>query len=568
MIEQVNSVNFRAHSRYKDAREPWDGSFTVPENILEGYKERYVYDEPVKIRKKQKIIKIAGGILSGLLLAFGCISGISKATSIRFDKIKEHLINKSEEVAISSGMAIFYRKMVASMRQVAERARGFNNFVSFKDIWFKRRITDKVPILKRLSRNITKVFDKVGLGVVKKGYAKSVKKFGKLNRLYTNMESELLKDGDKIVVINGVSKTKAEWAEYLAKRRGDLMHILETNFSETGINRRNHRLKGFMSELGNNVWDASFGTKGKMREKDTYFTFWADKFLAKNKLKYANEINRVRSEIAFSRIDKAKMCEEILASGKKFLHPQDVASEKMVREINKLLSEYQTAAKKNPEKAGKLIKEISVKLGEYGKIIEHGKDTFGYDENILTTLMEQTKQIQGIISSSKHGCVDEINEIYKALLEDKEYRHVKNASVNAVNSLDSAIKVESNDYFDKLRDWTLGAAPTDVIGVLSSFATMGVALALTSDKEKRKSVILKAGIPALGGMGVMMFMTARLTSGFKGLAAGLASSFVLNYIGAIIDDKRKQIALAKANETPVPEEPEPAEEIILSPEQS
>lgn len=560
MIEQVNSVNFCAQSKYKEAHEPWDGSFVMPDSYLRKYAESDIFDDPVKVRKKHKVIKIVGGVLAGLLLIVGSIGGISKATTIRFDKLKEYLINKSEEVTLSSGMAIFFRKMVASMRRVAEKARGFNNFVSFKDIWFKRRITDKVPILKRISRNITKAFDNIGLGVVKGRYAKSVKRFGRLNHLYTNMEGELLKDGDKIVEIKGISKTKAEWAEYLAQRRGDLMKILEENFSETGILRRNHRLKGLMSELGNNVWDASFGTKGKMREKDTYFTFWADKFLAKNKLKYANEINRVRSSISFSRVDKAKMCEEILYSGKKFIHPQDVTSEKMVREINKLLSEYRTAAKNNPAKAEEIIKKISVKLDEYGKIMEHGKGTFGYDENILTTLLEQNKQIKNIIASSKHGCVDEINEIYKVLLEEKEYKQVKQASVNAVNSLDSAIKKESNDYFDKLRDWTLGAAPTDVIGVLSSFATMGAALALTSDKEKRKSVILKAGIPALGGIGVMMFMTARLTSGIKCLGAGIASSIVLNQIGKLADKKRKQIVLARANAASQAEETEPDSE--------
>ena len=74
---------------------------------------------------------------------------------------------------------------------------------------------------------------------------------------------------------------------------------------------------------------------------------------------------------------------------------------------------------------------------------------------------------------------------------------------------------------------------------MGGFASMGGALALTSDKEKRKSIILKAGIPALGGAGVMMYMTAMLTSGAKGLAAGLLSSFVLNKIGVFVDNKRK-----------------------------
>jgi len=550
MINQVNSVNFCAQLKYKDAPKPLDGQLDMPDNSLKtSVDSEDTFDKPIEVRNKNKVIKIVGAAVAAIVLAFGCIRGFSKPAVRQFDVLKDYLINKSEKVLISSKMAIFYRSVVANMRKITEKSRGFNNFVSFKDIWYKRVISDRVPILKKISNYITKTFDKVGLGVVKSAYARSVKRFGKLNHMYTNMEGELLKDGEKIVEINGISKTKAEWAEYLAQKRKNLMDILDINFSEKGILQRNQRLKVLMSDLGDNVWNASFGTKGKMKEKDTYFTFWADKFLAKNKLKYADEINSVRSSISFSRKDRVAMCEEILYGGKKFIHPQDIASESIIREITKLMSEYKSVPRGETAKIAQIAQKISVKLDEYGKIVSHGQSTFKYDENIINALNEQNNRIKTIITSQKKGCINEINDIYKVLLNEKEYRQVKSASRGAVNSLDSAIKKETNDYFDKLRDWTLGAAPTDVLGVLGSFGTMGAALALTSDSEKRKSVLLKAGIPALGGTAVLMFMTARMTSGFKGLVAALASSYILNQIGGWVDDKRKQFILAKANNT-------------------
>lgn len=549
MAEQVSGVkSFSNTYDFNGLGKPVNTYFVVPDYVADEFKHSaQAAQEPEKVKKKHKAIKIIGGTLAGLLLAVGCVRAMPKSIVKQFDKLKEFFIKKSEEVTTSSKMAVFYRRALARMRVLSEKARGFNNFVSFKDIWFERVITDKVPLLKRICHKTTAFFDNIGQKVVKSTYNKSLKKFKKLELLYTNLESEILKDGNAVVKINGVEKTKTEWVQVLELRRRELANILENNFNDGAINGRNKKMKGFMSDLGDKVWAASFGTKGSFKNKDTYFTFWADKFLASDKSEFGHQMNKLRSSVKLGRHDKIKMCEELVDNGKKFIHPQDISSEKTIRELNKLFTEYKGSIDKHPENLEEIASKILQKLDDYTNVINHGKETFKYDEAIVNALNSQNSEIRNILTSKERGCIDEMNEIYRAILSEKDYRHVKQTSKNAVNSLDNAIKTETNDYFDKLRDWTLGAAPTDVVGVLGGFASMGGALALTQDKEKRKSILLKAGIPALGGATVMMVMTSMLMSGAKGLTAGLISSFILNKIGSFADNKRKQYIASNTN---------------------
>lgn len=543
MAEQVSSVKsyVSANSDFNGLNKPLNSYFVVPKDVADSFQKSA--EAPVEtkdIKKKNKIIKIAGASLAGLFLIIGTIRIMPKSVIKQFDKFKEYIVKKSDEVATSSKMSIFYRKLLSSMRNVSEKARGFNNFVSFKDIWFQRRITDKIPFLKKICDKTTQIFDNIGQKVVKNYYKTASKKFNKLNTFYTNIENEILKDGSTIVEINGIKKTKAEWVKELAQKRKELADIIENNYSTKNIASRNKKMKNIMGNLGDKVWAASFGTPKSFKNKNTYFTFWADKFLANDKAQLTNEMNKTRSLVSLTAKDKAKLCDEIICNNKRFIHPQDISSEKIIREINKLLSEYKSAGKKDLELLNSISEQILNKLDQYETVINHGKSTFKYDESVINAIKTQNTEIRNILMSNKHGKIDEINQIYKALLSKKDYRQLKQVSQNTITSLDNAIRKETVDYFDKLRDWELGAAPTDVVGIASGFATMGGALTLTSDREKRKSILLKAGIPAVGGMAVIMIMTARLTSGGKGLAAGLISSLLLNKIGAYTDDKRKQ----------------------------
>ena len=111
---------------------------------------------------------------------------------------------------------------------------------------------------------------------------------------------------------------------------------------------------------------------------------------------------------------------------------------------------------------------------------------------------------------------------------------------SSVSSLDKAINTESNLFFDKLRDMSLGSAPTDILSVLGSVGGVGLGLSMADNKEQRTSALLKFGIPVIGSIGTTVALTVGLVSGIKAMMIGLASGAVINRVGTAVDNKRKE----------------------------
>ena len=109
----------------------------------------------------------------------------------------------------------------------------------------------------------------------------------------------------------------------------------------------------------------------------------------------------------------------------------------------------------------------------------------------------------------------------------------------AVKSFDKSVEKEGVEFFDKLRDLRLGSAPTDVLTILFSTVMLSLGLGHAKDKDARNTIMLKSGIPVAGGIGVSMFSAAKLVSGGKSLALGFLSGIILNRVGAIADNVRK-----------------------------
>ena len=131
-------------------------------------------------------------------------------------------------------------------------------------------------------------------------------------------------------------------------------------------------------------------------------------------------------------------------------------------------------------------------------------------------------------------------DIYKKLLPEKEFQKLQKEVRESVKSLDTSIRIESVEYFDKLRDLTLGSAPTDILTFLVGFGSLGIGLASTDDRDTQASVALKYGIPAIGGMLTSMVVTSMLVSGLKSHFVGLISGLILNKAGTITDKYRKE----------------------------
>lgn len=169
-----------------------------------------------------------------------------------------------------------------------------------------------------------------------------------------------------------------------------------------------------------------------------------------------------------------------------------------------------------------------------------------YDTFIPQTLLEHDKiNLKNTVNGYKNiitGCPDkkgqleEIMEIYKYLLEPKEFGKLKTCSDKAVKQLDKAVSLETDKFFDKLRDITLGSAPTDVLSMVTGLGAVGIGLTKTDNKQDRVSILLKYGIPALGTIATSLCLGAALVSGGSAFLLSLLSGLIINKIGTAADN--------------------------------
>ena len=163
----------------------------------------------------------------------------------------------------------------------------------------------------------------------------------------------------------------------------------------------------------------------------------------------------------------------------------------------------------------------------------------------LAQTMEEYKQknielIDKQINDNKAGIFQEMLEYYyKIAPYELDKSGALNALKQAVKSFDDSVYLEGEEFFDKVRDLKLGSAPTDILTIILSFLTLSFGLGHAKDKEQKKSVMLKAGIPIVGGVATTMFATTKLVSGGKSIALGILSSIILNRLGLIADNIRQ-----------------------------
>lgn len=532
VVNQVSSnFNTAPAVKFAEFKQPQNGYFIQPDSFT---------GEEDKIDKKKLWIKLGIGAALIGLTSFGAIKAMPKSVIKKFDKFKQYLEQKIEKEATNSKTAIFYRTILQGSLKIGEKFQGINNLVSFKDIWFKRKITDKIPFVQRACNAVTGWFDDISRYTVKRYYQSTGKKFNSLDEFLSNVDRELLvRDKGASVTINGTTKTVAEWVRILGTNRQAVNDKISQNFTMTQVRERRKAMEQIMSTLEEKVWGASFGDKTNFAKKDTYFTFVADKFLAVDKANLGQRIHRLRSEISYNILDKTKAAGELLHLNKRMLNPKDTVSEKIFRELNKQLSELAGCDRNSPRFAV-LKEEIFENLQAFKNNISMAKDLYKYDDKIIGAVGEHNRIIKEILNSTQTGKLDEMLEIYRGLLSPKEFQKLEKEVRESVKSLDTSIRIESVEYFDKLRDLKLGSAPTDILTILFGFGSLGIGLASTDDKDTQASIALKYGIPAIGGMLTSMVVTSMLVSGLKSHFVGLVSGLILNKAGTITDNYRKK----------------------------
>lgn len=532
MINSVYTTNTVKNSPFSDFKQPQNGYYiNTPLDTNT--------QEEIKKKKSHKLGKTI--TLSALVVGFGTLAIFSG----RLNKGATKYLNKwrialEQKIAKGGKYQNFYRYALGKTESFLAKTESINNFTTFKDVICQRLMWGKNgqrTFTRRIHEGITKMFTKISRSTVNSSYATTQNKFSKLTEHLATLNEEILrKKPADTAVANTINS--------LNSRIASVNQHLENGF---GINARARRLKEVnraTDGLFDYFWNASLSDIKNFRSKDMWQSYIAETYMLPAKNKLAADTSALRRVISHNISDSYKASSGFVDELQKLVNPTDLATNEILNSIRGSLTKYKklSGANEATERA-KLCKEITQNLKKFTESFRNVAAEQKYDDNALQSVVEFSSKIEKAISNNSKGELEEILTGYKSLLPRDKYLKLKAEIADVVKSLDKSIDIETVQYVDKARDLKLGAAPTDILSILTTVGAVGYYVSKSDNKDERISASLKYGIPAVGAIATSLFCTAKLISGGKAMFLGLASGWVINKIGVFVDDLRKKYAL-------------------------
>ena len=532
MINSVYTTNTVKNSPFSDFKQPKNGYYiNTPLDTNT--------QEEIKKKKSHKLGKTI--TLSALVVGFGTLAIFSG----RLNKGATKYLNKwrialEQKIAKGGKYQNFYRYALGKTESFLAKTESINNFTTFKDVICQRLMWGKNgqrTFTRRIHEGITKMFTKISRSTVNSSYATTQNKFSKLTEHLATLNEEILrKKPADTAVANTINS--------LNSRIASVNQHLENGF---GINARARRLKEVnraTDGLFDYFWNASLSDIKNFRSKDMWQSYIAETYMLPAKNKLAADTSALRRVISHNISDSYKASSGFVDELQKLVNPTDLATNEILNSIRGSLTKYKklSGANEATERA-KLCKEITQNLKKFTESFRNVAAEQKYDDNALQSVVEFSSKIEKAISNNSKGELEEILTGYKSLLPRDKYLKLKAEIADVVKSLDKSIDIETVQYVDKARDLKLGAAPTDILSILTTVGAVGYYVSKSDNRDERISASLKYGIPAVGAIATSLFCTAKLISGGKAMFLGLASGWVINKIGVFVDDLRKKYAL-------------------------
>jgi hypothetical protein len=244
-----------------------------------------------------------------------------------------------------------------------------------------------------------------------------------------------------------------------------------------------------------------------------------------NKLQIQKQINKEMRNISYTPSDLYKDADVKIMKIASYFSIDD---KKALQTLNKIRDNLKNFAKTNKTDRNVMLADISTLEAEVQRLFVLS------DKN--SDLSNAVKELKELYKNYKQGKVQDILDVYKALLPKDEYKQIKKGYCEAVNNLNKSATLETEDFINKSRDLAMGSAPTDILSVLGGLGTLTYYLGKSDNSQERTAITLKYGIPALVGIGVSLYGNARLFAGSKSLALATISSIAANRIGSFLNN--------------------------------
>lgn len=498
---------------------------------LLGTKIRIITPEEARKTNNLKIIglSIAGTVVLTAAGIFFVLKGGGKGLTKNFQKLRDSLQKKIQQAKLSSDDKIvspnkFYIIMVKALDKVLSRSEAINNFTSFKDMLLKS-LMNFSKFTAKIHDNITKLFEKIGRQTVLNSYKKTGEYLGEASKIAGSVSSST---SGTTQVIDG--KTKEQWLKDAKILIRELSISHENHFDTHALTVRYFSFKKAAQDL-----KAAFEKMKVFLTKDLFKTFLADSKISKEKIEIQKVVLGYRRNITYSAMDMSKDSEDIILKMTQLIPFKDSEKLKLLATIRKNIKKYSKDTVKNSKHKNTIFKDIE-KLSQNIK----SSSTQTIPDETTRTLLENLEDLRAGFADFKQGKVQDILDIYRKVLTPEEFKRVEKGFKKYTKSLDSSIKVETEDFISKLRDLSLGSAPTDILSLLGGLGVLGYHLGKSDDNDQRISIALKYGIPALSLIGVSLYCNAKLFAGTKGLLIGTLASATLNRIGSAADNILKK----------------------------
>ncbi|MBQ8460169.1 hypothetical protein IJ541_08730 [bacterium] len=498
---------------------------------------RQIFISPDEARKTNNL-KIIGLSIAGVTVLtaagiFFVLKGGPKNLSKNLKKLSEYFERKILESKLNTDEAPnrVFLYLSKTLNHASQKAEAVNNFTSFKDMLFKK-IMNSNKYFGKLHDKITHLFEKIGRRSVLSSY-EDTNRFFEL--AFEASKSASRRAGihnlDEIIEINGVKLTKEEWLKKASGLMTEIGEDYSKNFGKTSLKSRYYKYKKAAENL-----KAAFAKLKVFWSTDVINKFMAESAIAKEKNIIQTLVRSQRQGLSYNLADMAENSNHIILDIVREISYKDA---KNITKLGKIRGDLQKLIASGGKDAV-LKRAISRDINSIVREIEGALQNKTIKEDRANVILSKLAELKSEISGFKQGKIQDILDIYKGILSEDEYKLLEKSYRKGIKSLDKSIHVETEDFLSKLRDLTLGSAPTDILTMVGSLGILGYHLGKSEDNEQRRSIALKYGFPALAGIGVSLYCNAKLFAGSKSLLAGSISSWVLNRIGAWGDKKLKE----------------------------
>lgn len=472
-------------------------------------------------------VAIASGIV-GLILAKGASGKFYKNLNSYLQKLDDKIYEYTQKHKSLNTIQKGYLNFNKGLRKSLDWLKSGNNITAIKDAGFKW-FCEKLHLTKPMNW-VTSQFKKLTVLTSKHTYENA------RNVADTNI-AELR---ELIPLLEQTDTQKAKILKRLLKKlENQILGI-------TNATTRSKRLKTVETgtqDVGDKVrtelWNILKKRDKKALEKLRLYR--TEVHAAQGKEALINELQEAQRAFTFNIEDKTRILKEAKDELGQIIKIEDKESRDILRTINKHIQQYGKLSGSNEhnerEALVKIIQENVEKLKEKINLNNYSPETqklFNLKINEIDTILKSTEQ---------KGTIEDI----LTLLNTSGFRTANPDTYNRAKTLTKEIRKATNKAFenelklyDKFAEYSVGSAPTDVLGLILPMAFGGYAISKGDNKDEKISATLKAGIPILGGITTTFIATAKMMTNMQGLLIGGLTGIVLNALGSKADEKYKE----------------------------